>query len=338
MLKPILRILAFCAVIFALNIGANVLFEPIEGNSELSRSLSDRIEHIGHNGDVIFMGDSRTHQGLSPRTFEAAVRESTGEQLTAVNLGRPGMQTPFFYYALQNYLNTTEKKPKVLIMNVSYYLLHGRDWMDKIYFLGFTPTWDQTVDSVRSGLQNPWQAFMWNLRTRTPLLQYRWPFKSVFMNLWASPVSEIKEGLNFHHRVEATLYDGETGGFLSRGPSHIGPTTKQIGPIFNPGLADPLHLRYLQRVMQMARENDIEIIIYEYPWPEYQKSDHDVATIAHYTEIITKIAAPFENVHLVEHAHFWEHTFFVDPLHVNDSGADRLSKLAAKWYMELPAK
>ncbi|MEO0911415.1 MAG: hypothetical protein AAFY59_00270 [Pseudomonadota bacterium] len=330
--KPLLRLVFCAAALVALNLGAQALFEPIDANTEFGRSLSTRIEAIDRDGDVLFIGDSRAHQGLSPRIFEAAVRARTGEEVRAVNLARPGMQTPFFLYTLQNYVAVAERKPKVLIMNVSYYLLHGREWMDRIYFLSFRPTLRQTLDSVRSGLLNPAEAVMWNIRTRLPLLQMRRPFTHVLMDLWSSPPEEISEALDRHRRLEASLYEATTGGYSARGPAHIGPRTKQVGEIFNPGLADPLHLGYLRRLMAFADENDIEVVIFEYPWTEYQRSDHADATVAHYRRIVEAIAAPFANVHLVEHPHYWDHTHFVDPLHVNDKGAERLSRLAAEWY------
>lgn len=328
-----IRILLFLAALIALNLGAERLFEPIDSNTEYGRSVSSRMARLDLGADVAFMGDSRAHQGLDPRVFERLVRES-GADVRAVNLGRPGMQTPFFYYTFENYLAASGDAPDVVFLNVSYYLLHGKDWMDRIYFLSFRPTLKQAADSVSAGLNSPFAAAGWYMRTRVPMLAYRLPFRNVFMPLWASDEEEIAAALTAQAKAEDTLYDSPTRGFSPRGASHIGPRTKQVGPIFNPGLADKVHLLYLQRLFALAQAEGTEIVIYEFPWTEYQRSDHDEATIAHYRHIIEAIGASFDNVRFVEHAHFWPHTYFVDPLHVNDAGSVRLTELAAGWYLD----
>jgi hypothetical protein len=64
-----------------------------DGQSEVGRSISDgRYHRIP--ADVIFLGDSRAHEGLDPEVF-AAESAKTGTRLAALNLGAPGMQGPF---------------------------------------------------------------------------------------------------------------------------------------------------------------------------------------------------------------------------------------------------
>lgn len=60
----------------------------------------------------------------------------------------------------------------------------------------------------------------------------------------------------------------------------------------------------------------------------------DQATIQHYQDLLTKSMASLRNVTFVEYDHFWTHEHFVDPLHVNNKGSEKLSRLAAGWYLD----
>lgn len=85
----------------------------------------------------------------------------------------------------------------------------------------------------------------------------------------------------------------------------------------------------------MAEDHGITIVIYEFPWAEGQRSELDSSVIEHYAEVIKEVAAPFENVRFVSHAYYWPHPNFADPLHVNEIGSQKLSALAAEWYLSL---
>ncbi len=329
------RLCLYAVALAGVNWAMSAWFPMLDQNRELGRSVSAELGRLDGDNDVLFIGDSRTQQGLDPKRFAAVVRAQSGRIVQARNLGRAGMQTPFYYYTLQNYLASADRDPDTIIVAPSYYLLHGRDWMDRIYFAGFVPTDAQVDDALGSGLIDLPEAVAWRLRDAVPLLGYFHSANSNLTRLIQPDPVALAEEFDHQAQLRETLYGEPYRGFLPRGAGHIGPTTGSDGSVFAIDQADPLYLEYFSRFLKLAEEHRINVIVYEYPWPKAHDTPLDRQKIAHYRSVLEAAARPFPNVHFVEYEPFMSHEFFVNPLHLNSAGAGILSRLAARWYVDL---
>ena len=99
------------------------------------------------------------------------------------------------------------------------------------------------------------------------------------------------------------------------------------------GRAEPIVLEYFTRCLDLAERHGIQVLYYECPWPPAHDTQEDHDRIAHYREILRKAAGASTVFTPISYDYTWEHTLFSDPLHLNNQGADRLSRLAARRWM-----
>ena len=73
---------------------------------------------------------------------------------------------------------------------------------------------------------------------------------------------------------------------------------------------------------------DTKIFIYDFPWPEaYSDNSNLKEAIIFYNDLIKKVVDKFPNVYFLENNNlFLSHENFIDPLHVNNLGAEIISR------------
>jgi hypothetical protein len=84
-------------------------------------ALPPMVDALGRDPDIAFLGDSSVIHGLDTAVVEAVVREETGLELTAVNLGIAGAP-PVGHLAWAGRLLAREHRPRVVVMSVAPYM------------------------------------------------------------------------------------------------------------------------------------------------------------------------------------------------------------------------
>lgn len=316
------------------------LISAVDSNDFIGRSISD-VPEAWQPHDVIFIGDSRTNQGMSPDVFNAQLKAEGHAETVAYNMGRPGMQAPFFNLVLRKYMRETEHAPKAVFMNASFYLMYGDNWLRDVYLSYYTPDLRTAWDAYNTGALDIADAFKWYVRTHVPLMRYR----KRALGLLDSATTDVVKLANELEVIRAnysrgyrTLSDDpkkpgfyHNNGFGSRGFSHI-----QASDVSAEGYAarkeeEPI-LDQFRQVFEHAREHGYTIYIYEFPWPEPICSPQFQEIVSYYQGVLKKIAAGNPNVKFIDHDYCWPIELFVDPLHLNQTGAEELSKRAAGWF------
>jgi hypothetical protein len=329
-------LLAGVSAFLSLNLMLAYGMHRMDAQDEIGRSLSDgRYDPI--QADVLFIGDSRTHQGLDPEVFSAEIAKR-GDRLTALNLAAPGMQGPFYYFVLKDYLDHTPVSPRAIVANISFYMLGGAQWFQDIYMAYYTPNMGQALDAVRSRLLLPADALNWYVRTRIPALRYNKSFAGLIDTFAADPMLGLATTRDAVASVMGRIQDISKRGYLSSGEHSI--TADDMKAVnydvyaigFHNGYS--VYLDYFKRFFDLAADRHIHVFVYPFPWPE--KADgsqvfHKVYDF--YERMIKSLAQGNPYVHFVEYNHFWTPDYFVDPLHVNQKGAERLSRMAACWVL-----
>ncbi len=329
-----LRIGLYALVLAGLHLGFKGAAAYVDRNAGIGGSVSVNMDQVATENDILFMGDSRTFHGLIPTTFEELAAERYGQDLSAYNLGRPGMQTPFFYFTLQNYLQETKTPPKVIFLNASYYLLGGRDWMHRIYLSHFHPTSQQITTARQSGLLSMPQALWWRVRSQSQILRSAKGTNAALMEAFGNDPLEIVRIVDGTQHMRETFFGDAYRGYFPRGTDHIDVDMFSGGRVFNPGLAEPVMIDFFRAFVDLAAEHDIQIIVYEYPWPPSHNTPKDISDMAHYREILERSVADAQNVTFIDYHPFLDHTKFIDPLHLNDDGAEILTSLTVDWTAE----
>lgn len=307
-----------------------------DAQDAMGRSVSNGKLHMA--ADVLFIGDSRTHQGLDPRIF-AEESARNGIPLTAINLACPGMQGPFFYFITKDYLDNTTTKPKVIIANISFYMLGGTQWLEDIYMAYYTPHPWQIMDAIHSSLRTPYQSFNWYMRTRIPAMRYNKRISGLIDAFAGDPLHGLS--LEYEHNKPVTdiINNPAMRGYLSSGDKAItsNPTDYNAYKIgFDNGYS--VYADYFKRFFALAAENRINVIIYPFPWPEQAgKSENFHKVYAHYEALIRSFAEGNPYIHFVNYDFFWPMDNFVDPLHLNQKGADKLTRKAVCWALSYGA-
>ena len=92
---------------------------------------------------------------------------------------------------------------------------------------------------------------------------------------------------------------------------------------------------YMNRFFELAAQNKINIIVYDFPWPQKFINDISFPSIhAYYKRLIMDQAENNEYVYFPHYDFYREEKFFSDPLHLNQLGSEKLSKQIAQWVEE----
>lgn len=289
-------------------------------------------------GDVLFLGDSRGHQGLIPREFEDRM-EQHGIEMDAMNLSRPGMQTPFTYYFSKRALTSAKKKPKIVVVNFSFYLLGGQDWMRDIYWAYYRPSLRESYHATIMRLM-PWnESAEWYVRTRIPAWMFRKRVNNIVKAALDDPRALRPELTGIYTQQELSRYEISKG-YYSRGFDHISPA--EIGPHgyttgFEKGYS--VYFEYLNLMLEELAARDVQVYIYRFPWPEQRENDSSFEEVLdHYWEKLKEGNESIASVHFLDEVYYWPIENFADPLHLNHPGAIKLTRILADKVAESSEK
>lgn len=317
---------------FFLMITCDVL-EKLDSNSYIAKSLNEN-PSLYNDSDVIVIGDSRANQGVDSTVLENFLQASGKENLKVYNLGRPGLQTPFIYFVFADYLHKVKKKPKVLLMNISFYLLGGMQWMDDIYFSYYKPDLWQVIHAYQNKLVTFSKGIKWYFGTRIPFIRYRNKLKTGILELLASSPEKIFTTYSDIYLFRKYQLDAANKGYLSNGSKSLDEKSMNISGFdsFKKGVeAGYTYITYLKNLFDLAARYKVHIVIYEFPWPIVAKNDAFIEILNYYQNLLKEAAGNNSYIHFIDYPYFWEADKFIDPLHLNQFGADELSKLATDW-------
>lgn len=322
---------AFMVVVIILSVVISISFRYLDSNSNIGHSISSN-ENIYDNYSYLFIGDSRTHQGVDARYFNELIgKDNNG----SYNLGRPGMQTPFSYFILKDYLeNNQSSELDTVYVQFSFYLLGGQQWMKDIYFSYYKPTLWMVVDALSTRLVTPGEAIKWYFYPRMPLLRHRKRATGLLEIVSTKEVHEIAEIVSSISDNQKEMMDDNNFGYLSRGSHSI--TDEDIKPsAYREGIERgySVYFKYMSKFFDLASKHEFNIVVYDFPWPKKQAEVSETLLSAHayYKNLIKKQAENNPRVLFMDHDFLWENQYFVDPLHLNQQGAERLTEVLASW-------
>jgi len=334
---------SFLTISFALIIllSLSKIIEQMDNNSHLGKSMSDNPSVYASNADVLILGDSRANQGIDSHIVEQTLEHKFGKNLKVYNLGRPGLQTPFAYFLLADYLKKSSMKPKVVVVNFSFYMLGGMDWMNDIYFSYYKPELWQVLDAIDSKLITVSQGISWYFTTRIPFLRYKKRFKTGILESISGDTNQIYKSFCWSSFFEDFVISGRTKGYLSNGAICVPPETLNlesysdyVNTIHN---GYSVYFEYLKKFSDLAAKNNINVVIYQFPWPKIAKDNpyFQEQILNYYEDLLKETVRDNPYIHFVDYDYYWEHNLFIDPLHLNQIGANKLSsQYAPDWIME----
>jgi len=303
-----------------------------DSNDLIGKSISQN-KDIHQTYDVLFMGDSRTHQGMDPHVFtKQYVQLNPNGNLLSYNLGRPGMQSPFIYLVLLDYLRHADRPPQAIFLNISFYLLYGEGWLRDVYLTYYTPNLSQAITFYQKGWISFRDTGLWYVGSRLSFLRYRKRARNIFDNFALNP-GQLKNDRAGWKKLQAQFLEKSNYGYVSRGFNHITPEAISSEG-YRTGLEDQRFLDSLTDVFALAKKFKMPIFIYEFPWPQEIQSPEFDHILSYYRDIQKNLSANNTYIHFIEYDYYWPIELFVDPLHLNQPGADKLSALAAQWLTE----
>lgn len=320
-------------LIFFLTATCEIL-EKLDSNSYIAKSINEN-PNLYTDSDVIVIGDSRANQGVDSVVLEKSLQNIGKDNLKVYNLGRPGLQAPFAYFIFADYLHNVEKKPKVMLMNISFYLLGGMQWMEDIYFSYYKPQLWQVIHAYQNKLINVSKAIKWYFGTRIPFIRYRNKLKTGILELLASSPEKIFTTYSDIYLFRKYQFDINHKGYLSNGSKSLSENSIDISEFksFKKGIENgySTYISYLKHLFDLAARYKVHIVIYEFPWPIVAQNDDFIEIMNYYQDLVKEAAADNSYIHFVKYPCFWECNNFIDPLHLNQFGANKLSALAAEW-------
>lgn len=312
-------IMVICCILVEFTIAKTMPYVDSNGMSVEKLNKMATIEKEDYNR--IVLGDSRSHQGVNPKVLDKNSNYKT------FNLAAPGMQTPFFYYSLKKWIELHEA-PEQVVVNISFYLLGGMQWMEDIYFSYYTPTIEEAFDSYANELNYKGSdAVMWYIKTRIPSLRYNKKIRSLFSEDYNTFRNTLKTSSGIYEKQVVSYED--YGGYYSRGTDFISDDDIEEKDVTYPTTLHngySVYIDYMERFFELSTQYDFDIYVYDFPWPvKYGESESFLEAYAFYNDMINEIIDKYPNVHKLSNQLYYENKYFVDPLHVNDNGATKLS-------------
>ena len=299
------------------------LMAGLDSNDNIGRSIS-RNPLFYKKYDVLFLGDSRSHQGLDSKTFNASYLELTGHKITSYNAARPGMQSPFFYFIIKDYLTQSQHTPKAVVVNASFYMLWGSVWLKNIYLNYYRPKKWQIMEALK-GLPLHYTA-QWALKSTIPLIRYRKRINDMSKALLTNPESFFENLKKVKVRGKELIEEKRLG-YLTRPGERAKEKAVDRFCTFNKGMEQDLYLNYMKQFFDLAKKHNFKIFVYGFPWPEKCNQEPTFNQVRqYYYDKIKEVAKGNSNIHFIEYPNYWPLENFADPLHVNHMGAQKLTK------------
>jgi hypothetical protein len=311
--------LTFIVTVIVLSYLTSIIFNKIDSNSNIGYSISEN-KAINNNYKELYIGDSRTHQGVDTRILN-----------NSYNLGRPGMQTPFTYFTMQEYLNNNNP-PESLTVQFSFYLLGGIQWMKDIYFAYYKPSLWMVIDALSTQLVDMNQAIKWYFSPRFSLLRHKKRASDFLRIISKGHRKALSNAVSVSQNRRLLLQESNYG-YLPRGSGSI--TDNDLKQAhYRVGIEKGYsnYFKYMKKLFNLALEYDFDIYVYSFPWPKKQLDlDPELPKIIeYYNNLIKKEANDNEKVFFIKYDNFWEQEYFVDPLHLNQKGAEKLTNILLK--------
>ena len=337
------KIFLACAVTFlCLNFMLAQIMPHYDSQSESGRSISDG-RYMKTRTDVLFLGDSRAHEGLDPIAF-AAESAKRGKPLEALNSAQSGMQGPFFYLILKDYLDHAVEPPKFVVADFTFLLLGGDKWFQDIYMAYYTPSIEQALELRSSNQISTSDTVGWYMRTHIPALRYNKAFTGIIDTFAADPLAGVYKHYLQEQPGILRTNDLTQRGYFSRQTETV---TQEEQDKFNCkdetkiGIERgySLYLTYFKKFFDLAASNKIHVIMYTSPVLKSIKNCKDYPAAHDYYGVLIKSQAqnnPY--VHFVDYDNFWDQSMLADMHHPNQKGAEKLAKLAAGWVLSLDGK
>ncbi|MBS3849789.1 hypothetical protein KD146_13890 [Devosia sp. BSSL-BM10] len=275
--------------------------------------------------EILILGDSRSHQGVVPPILSAELKQY-GLQAAAINLARPGQQLPFMHYFSNRVLEQAEVKPQAVLLNISFYLLGGQQWMKDIYTAYYRPTFAEAALACSTQLLNCMEAAEWFMGTRLPAVTFRSRINTLINKSVTDLPGVGDEILGIQEQREAMRFSVAQG-YMTRGNDHISRDDVPMPHGYSTGIENgySVYLNYFDRMVQSLTSRGIKVFVYQFPWPEQRKDDPSFQEVLAYYDKLLE-AHGGSDVHFLPTYRFWPTEYFVDPLHLNEFGAQRLSR------------
>lgn len=319
----------------ALNIGVLAAAPLFDSNFLLMSDINDKKWEDG--ADVLFLGDSRTHQGVIPNVFSTQLALDGIAGTDAANLARPGQQLPFAYLFASKVVSEADRKPKAVVLNISFYLLGGQQWMNDIYFAYYRPSLQEMQLACNTQLLPCGDAASWGIRTRLPALMFRPRVNTLLKKFMTSPNAALSELAGIQSQRDAMRFELARG-YMSRGDDHILPAGIVKPHGYRTGIENgySVYLAYFERMVDELMDQGIEVFVYQFPWPEQREDEPGFKDVlAYYDTLLASHSR--EGLHFLPTHRFWSTDYFIDPLHLNEPGAQRLSRELADDLAKNPA-
>lgn len=323
------RLILFLSILIGISafIMLNIMLERVMNHIDTNHIIASSInlDKLPKNEkiNVLFMGDSRTHQGLSPNFFTGSFKE---KNINVHNIGRPGMQAPLFYFLLKNMINNNNKIEHIYIQ-FSYYLLGGIQWFNDIYKEYYKPSLNELGYAIYRRLLPPHKALYWYLSSRIPVFKFQ---KKVNSILGITGIEKLLK--DFSHSIKTTqnILKKENKGYLSRGVGFITKQQAKSGQIkqcpknINNGYK--VYLDFIKDFFELAANENIKVTVYNFPYPKETQNKYLEECIYFYGNLIKKLAINNPWIEFKDNIFYYDEINFVDPLHLNHIGAKKFSE------------
>lgn len=310
-----------------LHVPVQAMAPYFDSNSLLVKDLNEQNWQPG--GDVLVLGDSRSHQGIVPIVLSERLADQ-GISASAFNLARPGQQLPFMYFISKDVVENAREKPKAVLLNISFYLLGGQQWMKDIYLSYYQPSISEARDACEAQLIPCEDAYSWIATSRWTPLTFRSRINTMLRTALVDPAALGQELAGIQGQRDGMRFENAAG-YMTRGDEHIGPAEVTMPHGYTTGIENgySVYLDYFDRMLDYLASQGIEVFIYQFPWPEQRKDEPGFKKLlAYYDKLLMERAAG--RAHFLPTYRFWPTDFFIDPLHLNDPGARRLTAELAK--------
>jgi hypothetical protein len=176
----------------------------------------------------------------------------------------------------------------------------------------------------------------WYIQTHIPAFRYSKRFATLIEIITNDPVNGL--GKEYVNVAKISKYENDIsyGGYVTYGTKTVPDTdiTPSVYEAYKTGFERGYdsYFTYFKLFFELAKAEKVHVLIYPFPWPDMaSKSDNFKQVYNHYLMKIQALAQNNEYIHFIDYDFYWPNPRFADPLHVNQKGADILSRQAVCW-------
>ncbi len=267
--------------------------------------------------DIVFIGSSHCIRSFDPAIFDKIT------SLYSYNLGTPGQSPTTSYFVLKEVLRF--HKPKIIIQEISFRGFSAKNQLvNGGYNFDFMKISRNKLDFFFNGFK-----FSESLTFLFPSFRFRNNLRYVINYLYTGKkVKKSKED----------TYKGK--GFMSRNHSVTLDELKNNNiyekKAFNASKLNKNRLKYLEKTVNLCKENKIQIIWVTAPLPKItiSKIRHGSKIYPFFKNLADQYRVPYINYYADKKVKFIDTSDFQDTHHLNRNGAKKLSTDLAKRILE----